>query len=109
MSAVRSALGAATGAALFLLAASGAVPAQTDDDVSVLAGSCANCHGTDGRSPGPIPPIAGRPEAVLRVQLESFKAGKMPNTTVMTRLAKGYTDEQLAALARYFANIKGGK
>jgi cytochrome c553 len=43
---------------------------------------------------------------VLRAQLRDFKAGKIPNATVMTRISTGYSDEQLDALARYFSNIK---
>jgi sulfide dehydrogenase cytochrome subunit len=80
--------------------------AQSPADVVVLAGPCANCHGTDGRSPGPIVSIAGRPEALLLEQLKAFKSDTPPpGTTVMSRLAKGYTDEQLAALAAHFSRI----
>jgi cytochrome c553 len=85
--------------------------ALTEDEISVLAGPCANCHGPGGRSAGPIASLAGRPEALLRAQLRDFKAGKIPNATVMQRLSTGYTDEQLDALARYFSNLKpkGGR
>lgn len=80
--------------------------AQSSADVIVLAGPCANCHGTDGRSPGQIVSIAGRPEAVLLEQLKAFKSDNPPpGTTVMNRLARGYTDEQLAALAAHFSKI----
>lgn len=80
--------------------------AQSAADITVLAGPCANCHGTDGRSPGPIASIAGRPEAALLAQLKAFKSEAPPaGTTVMNRLAKGYTDEQLGALAKHFASI----
>ncbi|HWV52225.1 c-type cytochrome [Pseudorhodoplanes sp.] len=80
--------------------------AQSAADVVVLAGPCANCHGTDGRSPGPIVSIAGRPEALLLEQLMAFKSNNPPpGTTIMNRLAKGYTDEQLAALAAHFSKI----
>ncbi|SFX73409.1 c-type cytochrome [Marinospirillum alkaliphilum] len=72
---------------------------------ALLASSCANCHGTDGKLAGSIPAIAGRPASVLESQLLSFKRGEMPHATVMDRLARGYTDEELAILARYFANI----
>ncbi len=75
-------------------------------DVSVLAGACANCHGTDGRSAGSIPTIAGRPEAILKQQLLAFKSDTPPaGTTVMGRLAKGYSDEQISALANHFSQI----
>lgn len=76
-------------------------PAQ----VELLAGACANCHGTDGKYSGAIPAIAGRPVTVLDAQLQAFKQGLQPNTTVMDRIAKGYTDAELSALANYFANV----
>lgn len=80
--------------------------AQSSADVVVLAGPCANCHGTDGRSPGQIVSIAGRPESLLLEQLKAFKSDNPPpGTTIMNRLAKGYTDEQLAALAAHFSKI----
>ena len=81
--------------------------AQSTFDVTVLAGACANCHGTDGRSPGGMPSLAGRPESALKAQLLAFKSNNPPTgTTVMNRLAKGYTDEELAALAKHFSQIK---
>jgi sulfide dehydrogenase cytochrome subunit len=88
------------------VAAAPAAVAQSSVDTVVLAGPCANCHGTDGRSPGQIVSIAGRPEAVLLEQLKAFKSGNPPpGTTIMNRIAKGYTDEQLAALAAHFSKI----
>lgn len=81
--------------------------AQSTFDVTVLAASCANCHGTDGRSPGGMPSLAGRPEAVLNAQLMAYKSDTPPaGTTVMNRLAKGYSDDELAALAKHFSQIK---
>lgn len=75
-------------------------------DASLLAGTCANCHGTDGRSPGTIPSIAGKPFNVLSAQLAAYKAGEAKDATVMTRLATGFTDEELEALARHFSEIQ---
>lgn len=75
-------------------------------DITVLAGACANCHGTDGRSPGSIPSIAGRPESVLANQLRAFRSDAPPaGTTVMSRLTKSLTDQQIDALAAHFAGI----
>lgn len=83
-----------------------ATAAQSTFDISVVAASCANCHGTDGRSPGGIPSIAGRPESILRSQLLAFRSDAPPaGTTIMNRLAKGYTEEQIQALAKYFSEI----
>lgn len=75
-------------------------------DVTLLAASCANCHGADGRSPAAIPSIAGRPESILLDQLRAFQSDTPPaNTTIMSRLAQGYTDDELIALARHFSQI----
>lgn len=91
---------------LSLLAVSTTHAATTEQrQIQVLAGSCANCHGTEGRLAGSIPAIAGRPARVLEAQLLSFKRGEQPHATVMDRLAKGYTDAELAALAQYFATV----
>lgn len=97
-------LGLLWGAAM--LATGGAASAQSLD-VSVLAGTCANCHGTDGKSATRIPPLAGRPAATLAAQLKAFKGDPVPpGTTIMNRLAKGYTDEQIEALAKFFSEKK---
>lgn len=81
--------------------------AQAASSAPLLAAACFNCHGTDGRSPGPIASIAGRPEAELLLKLKAFKANPPPaGTTVMNRLAKGYSDADLEALARHFSQIK---
>lgn len=90
-----------------VLGLSAPAQAQSTFDVTVLAAACANCHGTDGRSPGGMPSLAGRPEAVLKAQLMAYKSDTPPaGTTVMNRLAKGYSDDELAALAKHFSQIK---
>ena len=81
--------------------------AQSVMDASILAGSCFNCHGTEGRSNGAIPSIAGRPQLGLKNQLMSYKSDQPPpGTTVMTRIAKGYSDQEIDPLALYFSQIK---
>jgi sulfide dehydrogenase cytochrome subunit len=92
---------------LGLAVAASPLIAQTRIDASVLAGSCANCHGTDGRSPGIVASLAGRPEAELAAKLKAFRsATPPPNTTVMGRIAKGYSEAELDALAKHFAQLK---
>lgn len=99
----------ALGFAALLSALAGPGIAAADQplfDVTVLAAACANCHGTDGRSPGSIPSIAGRPEAILKQQLQAFKSDTPPaGTTVMDRLTKGLSDQQIGALALHFSQI----
>ena len=72
-----------------------------------LAAACAQCHGTAGKAaPGtPLASLAGMPAAYLTLQMKAFKTGERP-ATVMHQIAKGYSDEQIAQLAAYFAAQK---
>jgi cytochrome c553 len=70
-----------------------------------IAASCANCHGTDGRSRGIVPGLAGREKASIVLQVQEFRDGKRPSM-IMQQLAKGYTDAQIEAAAAYFAAQK---
>ena len=68
-----------------------------------LAATCAACHGTAGDTRGAtLPRLAGQPRQTLLATLKAFKTGQRP-ATIMTQIAKGYTDEQLDLLAAYFA------
>ena len=70
-----------------------------------LAAACANCHGTNGVSVQGMPNLAGQQRTHLMQQMQDFKTGKRP-ATIMHQLAKGYTDEQIDALAAYFSAQK---
>jgi sulfide dehydrogenase cytochrome subunit len=68
-----------------------------------LAASCAQCHGTQGRSVSTeVAPLAGLPKAHIVSQMNAFKEGKRP-ATVMHQIAKGYSDSQIDLIAGYFA------
>ena len=87
-----------------------AVPSWAQDRTSArnLASACFTCHGTDGRSVGGIPPsLAGQDRNYLLQAMKDFKADKRP-ATIMHQQAKGYTDQELEALAAYFASVKAG-
>jgi cytochrome c553 len=70
-----------------------------------VAASCANCHGTDGRSHGGIPSLAGRDPGSIVQQMKDFRDGKRP-ATVMRQFATAYTDVEIEAAAAYFAAQK---
>jgi cytochrome c553 len=87
-------------------AASGAFAQQPDPDLGRnLAAACANCHGTNGASRAGMPGLAGRDPSELARLMQDFRSGKRP-ATVMHQIAKGYSDEQVAAIAAYFAAQK---
>jgi sulfide dehydrogenase cytochrome subunit len=69
----------------------------------MLANTCAGCHGTNGASGGPATPtIAGLEEEYFVDVMNDFKDGNR-YSTIMGRIAKGYTDEEIAAMAGFFS------
>ena len=81
------------------------VPAVARDTTLArsLAATCANCHGTDGRSRNPaLPSLAGVKAETLMEALANYRSGRQPGT-VMPQIVKGYTEEQLRLIAAYFA------
>ncbi len=93
--------------AVLLALGAGQAAAQAPDPSLArnIAAGCANCHGTNGVSKGGMPTLAGQPKVDLVRKMQDFKAGRTP-ATVMTQLAKGYTDEQIDLLAGWFAAQK---
>jgi sulfide dehydrogenase cytochrome subunit len=70
---------------------------------TMLADTCAGCHGTDGASTGPATPsLAGMSEIYMVESMEGFKSGERPST-VMGRIAKGYSEEEYKLMGSYFA------
>ena len=73
---------------------------------AMLSSSCNACHGTDGNSAGlSNPTIAGFGADYLETAMKQFKSGERPSS-VMGRLAKGYDEAQLKAMADFFASKK---
>ena len=70
-----------------------------------LAASCANCHGTNGRAESGNEALAGANKDDIVKKMMDFKAGRKP-ATIMHQLSKGYSDEQIVAIATYFAAQK---
>ena len=72
---------------------------------AMLSITCAGCHGTDGKSAGAIPSIAGKSADYISKAMLDFRDDKRPST-VMMRHAKGYSDEEIKLIAEYFASKK---
>ena len=72
---------------------------------AVIANTCAGCHGTYGASVDTkIPPLAGQNTDELVATMLAYRDGSRKGT-VMNRVAKAYSDEEIQAIAEYFAGF----
>ena len=69
------------------------------------AASCSGCHPVSPRVISPVPRIAGVDQVALARALHDFRSGQRA-ATVMDRIAKGFTDDEIQALAAWFATQK---
>lgn len=70
---------------------------------SMLANTCAGCHGTNGSSFGPASPtIAGISPEYFIESMQEYASGKRPST-IMQRIAKGYSEKEIGLMAHYFS------
>jgi cytochrome c553 len=89
-------------ASLALALGVGLVQAQDANLGRNLAATCANCHGTNGRARGDMPPLAGVSAERLTALFNAYKSGAQTGT-IMQQIAKGYSDEQIRLIAAFFA------
>jgi cytochrome c553 len=93
-------------AVMFTAAGSALAAAPPIPPGARLAATCVACHGNNGDTKGStLPPLAGQPQQALSASLHAFKTGKR-ESTIMSQIAKGYTDEQIEQLAAWFAAQK---
>jgi sulfide dehydrogenase cytochrome subunit len=85
---------------------SGAAMAAPGPTGAAMAATCAGCHGTDGKlTTIEMVPLAGMAEAEFVRAMQDFRSGKR-QSTLMGHVAKGFTDSEVRAMARYFASVK---
>ncbi len=93
-------------AALATLAVATVAAQTTDPNLARnLAATCANCHGTQGVSQGGTASLAGMAKETMISKMQEFKSGAKP-ASIMHQLSKGYSDEQVALIAGWFAEQK---
>lgn len=69
------------------------------------AAQCQACHGLDGMSKLPeAPNLAGQTEEYLVKALNDFRSGARQNE-MMTMMAKGLSDADIANLAAYYHSL----
>lgn len=65
------------------------------------ASSCSGCHDAKIANSS-VPPLKGRPEAEIVAAMDAFRSGGR-EATVMTRIAKGFTEDETRAIAAWLA------
>lgn len=85
-----------------------ATPAQASGTAPARAEACSACHGPEGREPQtPVTPrLAGQKAAYLGQALRDYRSG-VRRHTIMQLHAEGLADEDIEALAAYFASQAG--
>jgi cytochrome subunit of sulfide dehydrogenase len=88
-------------AALLMIASSAAAETSSPKLPPSGAASCSGCH-APAAAGGLVPAIAGRPVEEIVTAMAEFRADQRPST-VMNRIAKGFTDEEIRAIADWLA------
>ena len=69
------------------------------------AASCSGCHASNTKVETPVPPLKGRAANDIADAMTEYKTGKRPGT-IMDRIAKGFSDEEIRAIAAWYAAQK---
>jgi sulfide dehydrogenase cytochrome subunit len=67
-----------------------------------LANTCAGCHGGGGVSVGPASPTLAGTNAEYFIDIMKRYQDDSAYSTIMGRIAKGYTEDEIALMAEYF-------
>ena len=82
-----------------------AAAAVASAEPPVGAAACSGCHPASTRVTSPVPRLAGRDSAAIVKAMQDFRPGARAGT-VMDRIAKGFTDEEIRAIAAWYATQK---
>ncbi len=90
--------GAAAAAAVLLLCAEAA---RAAGPAPPGATSCTGCHPASSKVASPVPPLAGREPAEIVAAVQAFRFGQR-YATVMDRIAKGFSEQEIRAIAEWY-------
>jgi cytochrome c553 len=65
------------------------------------ASACSGCHPPPGRVDA-VPALRGRPAEEIAARMRAYRSGERAGT-VMGRIAKGFTDGEIEAIAAWLA------
>jgi cytochrome c553 len=69
------------------------------------AASCSGCHAAGATAASPVVRLYGRDASAIVTAMSGFRDGSLP-ATVMPRIAKGFSDDELRAIAAWLAAQK---
>jgi cytochrome c553 len=84
-----------------------AVPASAAGSADAPAGAaaCSGCHATVKSVDTAVPRLFGRNPDEIVAAMHAFKSGERP-ATVMDRIAKGFSDDEIKAIAVWYGAQK---
>ena len=65
------------------------------------AASCSGCHAAKAGVDTPVPRLAGQDATAMVAAMQAYRSGQRP-ATVMDRIAKGFSDDEVKAIAAWF-------
>lgn len=74
------------------------------DRADLLSSFCITCHGQDGRGANKVPRLKTLTVDDIEQSMFGFQTGE-ERSTIMGRIAKGFTAEEITLMAKYFAAI----
>jgi cytochrome c553 len=93
-------------AVIIVVFASHALAADADAGKKKVASTCAVCHGIDGLAKNPeAPNLAGENPTYIVKQLKAFKSGER-KSEMMSIIAQGLGEEDMANVAAWYSKIK---
>ena len=67
--------------------------------------SCSGCHPGSRTADTTVPRLNGRNPADIVTAMQAFKSGQLPST-VMDRIAKGFSEDEVKAIAAWYGAQK---
>lgn len=92
-------------AVLLSLPAGGATTALAAADAPPGASSCSGCHPASKSVDTPVARLIGRNPSEIVAAMQAFRAGQR-SATVMDRIAKGFTGDEIKAIADWYGAQK---
>ena len=91
--------------AAFALVVAAASPAAAQTVAPPGATACSGCHAPASVAATAVPPLHGRAPNDIVAAMQEFRSGQRP-ATVMDRLAKGFSSEEIQAIAAWYGAQK---